>query len=311
VCLLNLIKHAHTSVGMAPNLNSMADTAVAQLQSFSQHEGLSRMNSRERVLATFAHQEPDRAPCWCGSSDEFWAKATQALDLDDEGLRERFRDDFRRVFATYNGPEIALSNGAASRTVFGIERKGLGYGQAVNHPLADAALKEIHGYAWPDPDWMDVREIKSEAESYQGAYAILGGDWSPFWHDVIDLLGMENLLVKMYQEPEIVDAVLQHVVDYYTAVSQNIIEAADGAIDIFFIGNDFGAKILFNGGIDSHHVLLEGTPDTVRQNTKEVLEIMKPGGGYVAGASHDTILGETPLENVLAMFDAIHEYGVY
>jgi len=200
------------------------------------------MNSRERVLTAFAHQEPDRAPCWCGASDEFWAKAKQELDLEDEGLRKRFGDDFRRVFAKYNGPEIPLPEGVTYRTVFGIERKGLGYGQPVNRPLADAGLKEIHDYGWPDPDWMDVSSIKEDAESYQGAYAILGGDWSPFWHDVIDLLGMENLLVKMYQEPEIVDAVLQHVVDYYAAVSQNIFAAADGAIDIFFIGNDFGSQ---------------------------------------------------------------------
>ena len=45
--------------------------------------------------------------------------------------------------------------------------------------------------------------------------------------------------------------------------------------------------------------------------SREVLEIMKPGGGYVAGASHDWILPETPLENLLAMFDAIQEYGAY
>ena len=38
---------------------------------------------------------------------------------------------------------------------------------------------------------------------------------------------------------------------------------------------------------------------------------MKPGGGYIAGASHDSILEETPVENVLAMFDAIREYGTY
>ena len=38
---------------------------------------------------------------------------------------------------------------------------------------------------------------------------------------------------------------------------------------------------------------------------------MAPGGGYVAGVSHNTILGEKPVENVLAMFDTILEYGVY
>jgi len=38
---------------------------------------------------------------------------------------------------------------------------------------------------------------------------------------------------------------------------------------------------------------------------------MAPGGGYVAGGSHDTILEETPVENVLAMFDTVREYGTY
>lgn len=347
-----------------------------------------RLTSRERVLTAFAHEQPDRVPCWCGASEEFRAKAKRELGLDDEGLRLRFGDDFRRVYAEYNGPDFVLSEGSTSRTVFGVERRGLGYGQPINHPLADASLKDIHEYPWPDPAWMDVSNIKDEANSYNGEYAVLGGDWSPFWHDVIDLLGMENLYIKMYSQPELVDAVLQHLVDYYATVSRRIFDAAAETIDIFFIGNDFGSqagpllgpdlfarfmlphlkrlidlghayrlkvqlhccggfaplipmmieagldglhavqpncqgmdlrmlkaefgdKILFNGAIDSHNVLIDGTPETVRQKTREVLQIMMPGGGYVAGASHDTILEETPLENVIAMFDAIHEFGNY
>jgi uroporphyrinogen decarboxylase len=49
-------------------------------------------------------------------------------------------------------------------------------------------------------------------------------------------------------------------------------------------------------------------PCTVRQRTRDVLAIMAPGGGYIAGASHDYILEETPVENVIAMFEAIAEY---
>ena len=327
-------------------------------------------------------------PCWCGASEEFWARAKGKLQLDDEGLRVRFRDDFRRVFAGYVGPEFTLSEGATSRTVFGVERRGMGYGQPINHPLAEATLNEIHNYCWPDPEWMDVTQIKTQAQQYNGQFAILGGDWSPFWHDAIDLLGMENLYIKMYSAPELVDAVLQHLVDYYAAVSQRIFDAAADVLDIFFIGNDFGSqkgpllgpalferfilphltrlielghayglkvqlhccggfepliplmvgagldglhavqpnchgmdlrtlktnfgdKILFNGGIDSHHVLIDGTVETVREKTRQTLEIMMGGGGYIAGASHDTILKETPVENVVAMFDAIYEYGAY
>lgn len=346
------------------------------------------MTSRERVLTAFEHKEPDRVPAWCGASPAFWENAKRTLSLDDEGLRQRLGDDFRRVYAVYAGPEFPLKEGANARTPFGVERHGLGYGQPMRHPLANANLTEVHDYPWPDPKWMDVSGLRAEVEKYAGQYAILGGDWSPFFHDAIDLLGMENLVWKMYDEPEVVEAMLGRIVDYYAAVSQRIFEAAADVIDIFFIGNDFGSqtgplvgvpqfqrfflphlqrlidlghayglkvmlhccggyaplipdmiqagldglhavqpscrgmdlprlksefgdKILFNGAIDSHHVLINGTPDFVRQKTREVLEAMKPGGGYVAGASHDWILEETPLENVLAMFDAIREFGVY
>ena len=67
----------------------------------------------------------------------------------------------------------------------------------------------------------------------------------------------------------------------------------------------FGRQLVFNGCVDSHHVLIEGTPEMVRQRTNEVLDIMRPGGGYILSASHDYLLEETPVENVLAMFSAV------
>ena len=342
------------------------------------------------MLTAFAHEEPDRVPVWCGASDEFWAKAKMELGKDDEALLQFFGDDFRRVRAGYAGPEFPLQHPQATyRTVFGIEREGLGYGQPMEHPLANATLEAIHAYAWPDSGWVDVMSgLRETAQAWGGQYAILGGDWSPFWHDAIDLFGMEGLMLRMCEEPEAVDVLLDHIVDYYFASSERIFKAANGAIDIFFIGNDFGSqqgpiigeglfgrflqphlkrlaglghdyrlkvmmhccggvaelipqfieagidalhavqpscrgmdlamlkeqygdKIVFNGAIDSHHVLINGTPESVRLATRDVLAIMKPNGGYICGASHDSILEETPVENVVAMFDAVREFGVY
>jgi len=179
--------------------------------------------SRQRVLAAYEHQVPDRVPCWCGASVEFWEKAKNELGLDDEQLRIRFRDDFRRVFAEYVGPEFPLTHQQAiSRTVFGIERSGIGYGQPLNHPLAGATIKQVHDYPWPDPKWMDVSKIKSQAQAYNSQYAILGGDWFAFFHDLIDLVGMEELYIKMCTEPNFVDALLTHTVDYYFEVNKRI-----------------------------------------------------------------------------------------
>ena len=74
--------------------------------------------SRERVLCAFDHRESDRVPAWCGASVEFWAKAQRELGLDDEGLRVRFGDDFRRLFAEYQGPAVELLPGATYVTPF-------------------------------------------------------------------------------------------------------------------------------------------------------------------------------------------------
>ncbi len=347
------------------------------------------MTSRERVLTTFNHREPDRVPRWVGASPEFREKARRELGFaDDEALSRRFGDDFRRVFTTYTGPDIPSSEDVVCRTIFGIERAGYGYGQPLSHPLSNATSDEINDYPWPDPEWFDVSHVGEEARAYGGEYAILGGEWAPFWHDAIDLLGMETLYMKMYDDPALIDALLNHIVDVYYEVSRRTFEAAADDIDIFFIGNDFGSqtgplmspamfdrfflphmsrlvdlghrydlkvqlhccggfnelipslidigldalhavqpscigmdlhslkerfgsKIVFNGAVDSHHVLIKGTPEHVRAKTREVLDIMMPGGGYIGGASHDYILEETPVGNVLTMLDTIEEYGVY
>ena len=201
------------------------------------------MSSRDRVLTVFCHEEPDRVPAWCGASVEFWAKAKRELGLDDEQLRVRFGDDFRRVFARYAGPEVILLPNATSCTPFGstADRFGLGYNRCHIRWRAQplARFTTIPGPILPG--WMSPGSAK-KWKSIKVGMRSSGGDWSPYWHDLIDLLGMENMYLKMYDEPEFIDAILTHVVDYYAAVSERIFEVAADVIDIFFIGNDFGSQ---------------------------------------------------------------------
>jgi len=74
---------------------------------------------------------------------------------------------------------------------------------------------------------------------------------------------------------------------------------------------EFGGRMLLNGCIDTQHVLIQGTPDLSREVTRATLETMMPGGGYVCSPSHDYLLPETPVENVIAMYEAIRKYGSY
>ena len=82
-------------------------------------------------------------------------------------------------------------------------------------------------------------------------------------------------------------------------------------MDLGELKKEFGDSIVFNGCIDSNFVLIQGTPDHVRQVTENTIDIMKPGGGFIAGASHDYLLEETPVENVHAMFETIKSHGKY
>ena len=210
--------------------------------------GSGSMTSRERVLAAFAFEEPDRVPAWFGAAPETRSAMVDHLGLaDDEALSVYVGDDFRRVHAIYAGPsglgpDGGLAPGSTYRSPFGVERHGYGWGMPRSHPLADASLRAVHDYAWPDPAWMSTSHLRAEIAAWNGQYAILGGDWSPFWHDAIDLLDMETVYFKMYDDPQLVDVLLGYIVDYYFAVSQNIFDSVGDLIDIFFIGNDFGGK---------------------------------------------------------------------
>lgn len=354
------------------------------------------MTSRERVQAVFSRKIPDRVPAWLGASPEFRELARKKADLtSDEELSLFIGDDFRRVYARYAGPpEFSPYSSfrhpaAIMRTAFGVERWGIGCGQPIEHPLAGIkSMADLDAYSWPDPGWLDVSRLRAEASAWGGRFAILGGEWSPFFHDAIDLTGMENFMVMLIEKPMLADALLERIVDYYFEVNRRIFEEAADVIDIFFIGNDFGTqngpvvseaifrrfflphlarlaslghdfglkvmlhccggffplipalievgidalqalqpdardmaparlksafgnRIIFNGCIDTHNWLIDGTPELVRTRTREVLEIMKPGGGYIASPSHDYLLPETPVENVLALYETVREYGGY
>jgi len=67
---------------------------------------------------------------------------------------------------------------------------------------------------------------------------------------------------------------------------------------------EFGKDLAFMGGLDTQHLLPEGTPGEVFRATKDLIDIMTDGGGgYILAASH-TVPPETPLENIFAMYDA-------
>jgi uroporphyrinogen decarboxylase len=74
---------------------------------------------------------------------------------------------------------------------------------------------------------------------------------------------------------------------------------------------DFGDALAFwGGGVDTQGVLPSGTPQQVKDDVRYNIDALGPGGGYVFSAVHN-IQADVPPENMLAMLEALQEYGVY
>ncbi len=86
--------------------------------------------------------------------------------------------------------------------------------------------------------------------------------------------------------------------------------AAEGMGDRAMLKREFGADITFWGGFDQQDTLPFGTPDQVRQAARELFDVFMPGGGFVFAAGHN-IQADVPPANILALFDAADEFGVY
>lgn len=70
---------------------------------------------------------------------------------------------------------------------------------------------------------------------------------------------------------------------------------------------DFGNYITFCGALDEELLLRKGTPKEVKEGVIQLLDSMAPNGGFILGPSHKLKV-ETPVENVIAMYEAAKEW---
>jgi uroporphyrinogen-III decarboxylase len=91
----------------------------------------------------------------------------------------------------------------------------------------------------------------------------------------------------------------------------NPVQTSAAYMDPRLLKSKYGDKIVFwGGGIETQTTLPFGTPEQVIQEVKERIRIFAPKGGFVFNTIHN-ILPRVPVENVLAMYKAVKEYGRY
>jgi hypothetical protein len=91
----------------------------------------------------------------------------------------------------------------------------------------------------------------------------------------------------------------------------NPVQVEAAGMDAARLKREFGDRLVFwGGGIDTQTVLPFGNREQIRAQVRERIRTFGPGGGFVFTPSHN-IQGDVPAENLIAMYEAVREYGGY
>ncbi len=122
-------------------------------------------------------------------------------------------------------------------------------------------------------------------------------------------------LAKAYNKP-----VMIHTCGSSSWAYEDFIEMGINAVDTLqpeavnmspeYLKKNFGGRLSFHGCISTAGKLAYGTAEETEKVVRDTLEIMMPGGGYHLAPTH-LLQDNTPVENVIAMYQAAHTYGKY
>ena len=91
----------------------------------------------------------------------------------------------------------------------------------------------------------------------------------------------------------------------------NPVQVSAAGMETQALKREFGGDLVFwGGGVDTQHVLCHGSVSEVRDEVRRRLDDLMPGGGFVFSAVHN-IQSDVPPANIVAMWETVHEHGVY
>lgn len=89
----------------------------------------------------------------------------------------------------------------------------------------------------------------------------------------------------------------------------NPVQCSAARMDPHYLKKAFGDHLAFwGGGVDTQRTLAFGAPEQVREQVLERCEVFARGGGFVFNSIHN-VQARTPVQNVVAMIEAVKEFN--
>lgn len=227
------------------------------------------MKSRERVMRTLDHQEPDRVPIDIGSSVtsihiEAYMALKKYLDLNEtkpqiisnmqqvvkveESVLKRFKADTHTVKLNPHRDWTELFSGNF------IDEWGIEWTKSCNshyydmcrHPLAEATEKDLDKYRWPDPTHpRRLNGVKEEARALHGDtdYAVILDGFGeclfglPSW-----IRGHAQFYMDLISDSKFVNHFLDRLLEYEIKLVKYALGQIGKYIDVVLVADDLGME---------------------------------------------------------------------
>lgn len=238
------------------------------------------MNSRERIIKTLGHEEPDHVPfdlagtTWTGiagkayqgllsqmnleQEDPDWADVIQQIVIPSETVLEKLRVDTRGLMplTSHNWNVLNKLNDAGDNWEYNDEwnfthhfpKKNGNWFSLVNHPMEkidNPDISDIDKFKWPlAADKRRIAGLKEKALKFrdQGKIVIIKGLCAGVFEMHQRLRGMTNALIEPFIFPEFSDRMIGKIADLKIEFWEMALDELAGVVDIIAEGDDYGTQ---------------------------------------------------------------------
>ncbi|NDJ75570.1 MAG: uroporphyrinogen decarboxylase [Chloroflexi bacterium] len=238
---------------------------------------MKRMNSRERVLTTLNHQEPDRIPFDLGSVqvtgihtvayqnlrdalglppvDVHMCDSIQQLALPDDDIIQRLGVDVRGLFPLNSHNWQVTEEPAGEYWLYhdewGITHRrpypdGLYY-SIVEVPVDQAEITpdDITNHSWPDmADPQRIAGLREQAIAYREAgYAVVIKDpFAGIFEMSQRIVGMERIMMMMATEPDLAGVLFDELLGLKLSFWEMALPTLGDVVDVVTYADDYGTQ---------------------------------------------------------------------
>jgi hypothetical protein len=255
-------------------------------------------------------------------AEQFTPIADQDLDYFQKESERLYRDtDYAivGVFGQAGLGDVGQVPGVGIKAPKGIRDPQLWYEALLTHPeyirgifemQTEMALKNLELYRQAVGDRIDVIYMSgTDFGTQRGLFVSIETFrtlWKPFYRRLNDWVHQHTPWKTLYHSCGSIAALLDDFIQMGVDII-NPVQCSAVGMDPQMLKKKYGPKLVFwGGGVDTQKVLPFGTPTQVRQQVAERLTILSQAGGYVFTPIHN-IQHATPIENLLAMFDVLHQ----